>query len=134
MPDTSDLAAIVEFANDRFYAAFGSGDMDEMQSVWANDPGIVCIHPGWPPLVGVDEVMQSWRELMQGGGGDIQCHGVRVVPQYNQFSVLCYEQLPNGWLIATNNFVIEGQTAKMIHHQAGPCQPPDDLPVRAQLQ
>ncbi len=134
MPNNSDMAAIVEFANDRFYAAFSNGDLEEMADVWSTGDDIVCIHPGWPPLVGREEVMESWAELMQGGGGDIQCLGVRVVPQRDHFSVLCYEQLPNGFLIATNNFVIEGQAARMIHHQAGPCQPPDDLPSSHPIQ
>ena len=134
MPDNHDLAAIVEFANDRFYAAFSSGDIEEMAQVWSGRENIVCIHPGWPPLIGRQEVMESWAEVLQAGGGDVRCHGVRVVPQGSIFSVVCFEELPNGWLVATNNFVLEDQTARLVHHQASPCEQPEDLPRQATLQ
>ena len=41
-----------EFANEAFYLAFASKDMDAMTNVWSARDGIVCLHPGWPLLAG----------------------------------------------------------------------------------
>src|SRR3954471_15694057 len=39
-------------ANAAFYAAFSSGDFDEMERMWADDDAISCIHPGWAGVNG----------------------------------------------------------------------------------
>ena len=39
-------------ANAAFYAAFSTGDFDEMERMWAEDDAISCIHPGWPAIIG----------------------------------------------------------------------------------
>jgi len=110
--------AIVEFANDAFYLAFNSRDIEQMNQLWAEDYPTVCIHPGWSPLFGRDEILDSWTNIFAGQGSENQiiCHEPRVLPQGDIFSVICYEQLPSGWLIATNNFIIESGRAKIVHH------------------
>ena len=42
--------AEVLFANDAFYNAFISRDIVALETVWATNAQVVCIHPGWPPL------------------------------------------------------------------------------------
>ena len=39
-------------ANQRFYDAFGSLDMDQMDGVWEQSDRALCVHPGWQPIVG----------------------------------------------------------------------------------
>ncbi len=121
--------AVVQFANDAFYLAFNARDIDEMARLWASDTPCVCIHPGWQPIVGRDEILESWANIFrnQPEGGDIVCHEPRVLAQGNIFSVLCYEELPGGWLIATNNFVMERGNIHLFHHQAGQCMEPPTL-------
>jgi hypothetical protein len=34
--------------------------------------------------------------------------------------VICFEEIMNTFLVATNVFVREGRVWKMVHHQAGP--------------
>ena len=121
--------AIVEFANDAFYLAFNSRDIEQMDRLWSVDYPAVCIHPGWSPLFGREDILLSWENIFTGQGENnrIICHDPRVLPQGDIFSVVCYEQLPTGWLIATNNFVIEGGVARMVHHQAGQCMDPPEL-------
>ena len=50
-------------ANEAFYRAFESLELARMEAVWLRDPGIGCIHPGWPMLVGWGPVMESWQRI-----------------------------------------------------------------------
>jgi ketosteroid isomerase-like protein len=47
-----------------FYAAFERADFDAMSRVWADDEGVVCVHPGAEPIRGHSAVMRSWLALM----------------------------------------------------------------------
>jgi ketosteroid isomerase-like protein len=47
-----------------FYAAFERADFDAMAEVWADDDGVVCVHPAAPPIRGRTAVMRSWLALM----------------------------------------------------------------------
>ena len=122
-------AAIVEFANDAFYMAFNSGDLEQMSAIWAREHPVVCIHPSWPPLFGREAVLQSWGRIFESPthNAPIACHDPRVFSQAGLCSVICYEEMQGGWLIATNNFVMEQGSAMMVHHQAGFCAEPPTI-------
>ena len=122
-------AAIVEFANDAFYAAFNAGDLEQMSAVWAHEHPLVCIHPGWLPLFGREAVLQSWGRIFASAtqNARIACHEPRTFLQAGLSSVICYEEMQGGWLIATNNFVVEQGHVMMVHHQAGFCSEPPDI-------
>lgn len=47
-------------ANESFYSAFESLNVQQMESVWAKDADIQCGHPGWRILRGWKPVMESW--------------------------------------------------------------------------
>ena len=121
--------AVIQFANDNFYLAFNSRDAVQMSGLWTEDYPCVCIHPGWAPLLGRDEILESWDNIFSGQEPGIQivCHSPRVLVQGDLFSVICYEQLPAGWLVATNNFVMEAGSVRMVHHQASQCMVPPEL-------
>ncbi len=51
-------------ANEQFYTAFERADFDAMAAVWADDDGVVCVHPGSAPIRGRSAVMRSWLALM----------------------------------------------------------------------
>ena len=55
----------VREANRNFYRAFESLKIELMEKVWLNAAGIKCIHPGWPPLFGWDDIMESWNRIFQ---------------------------------------------------------------------
>jgi ketosteroid isomerase-like protein len=61
-PD-ADVDAVLA-ANASFYAAFERGDFDAMQDLWADDDGVVCVHPASTPIRGRRDVMRSWMALM----------------------------------------------------------------------
>jgi ketosteroid isomerase-like protein len=58
----------VERANAEFYRAFEQADVDAMARVWDDEQPaqLTCIHPGWPPLRGRQQVLRSWSALMAG--------------------------------------------------------------------
>lgn len=51
-----------------FYDAVETGDVDLMASLWADDPGVSCVHPGAVPLRGRAPVLRSWTVLMANVG------------------------------------------------------------------
>ena len=63
--EDSRLAEVLE-AHAAFYAAFERSDFDAMEGIWAEDEGVVCVHPGAEPIRGRAAVMRSWLALMAG--------------------------------------------------------------------
>ncbi len=61
--EPDQVAAVLE-AHAAFYAAFEKSDFDAMQEMWADDEGVVCVHPGTEPIRGRAAVMRSWLALM----------------------------------------------------------------------
>lgn len=118
----SDKESVL-FANDAFYTAFASGDFDLMREAWADDRDITCIHPGWRPLVGQSEVMESWSTILASGEtSDIECLGAQAYTTGEAAYVTAFERMPGTLLTATNVFVRIGTLWRLVHHQAGPCQ------------
>ena len=53
----------VKLANQLFYRAFETLDIDQMSGVWDDQYEVTCVHPGWPLIQGRDEVIQSWASI-----------------------------------------------------------------------
>jgi len=125
-PDMPEHAAVL-FANDAFYLAFCNRDLDAMDAIWARETPVTCIHPGWDPLSDRDEVMESWEAILTSPTAThIACRNptVRV---FGEFAcVICNEVLDQGFLVATNLYVLEDRQWKIIHHQAGAAPPPEE--------
>ena len=120
--------AAVLFANDAFYLAFANRDLDAMEDIWAKETSITCIHPGWEPLLGRDEVMESLEAILNNSPAtNISCKNPTVRVFGGFACVICYEVLDQGVLVATNIFVHEGGQWKIIHHQAGAAPPPESM-------
>jgi ketosteroid isomerase-like protein len=59
----------VEAVNRALYAAVENADLDAMTALWAPDDegrAAVCVHPGWPPVLGHAHVLRSWALVMAG--------------------------------------------------------------------
>ncbi len=125
--------AAVLFANDAFYLAFANRDIDAMKDIWAHDAAITCIHPGWEPLMGREEVMESMEAILGNSPAtNITCKNPSVRVFGDWACVICYEVLDQGYLAATNIFVHEEGQWRIIHHQAGtapPLKPTEDDPT-----
>jgi hypothetical protein len=112
-------------ANQSFYKAFANGDHEAMDALWARNHAVSVIHPGWGGLHGRNAVMDSWRRILEGNNNnDIQCEQPVVFLAHDLAYVTCHEVFPDGQLIATNIFIWEDKTWRMVHHQAGPVNQP----------
>jgi hypothetical protein len=123
------LEAAVEFANEAFYLAFTTRDLKGMGEIWAEEHEIVCIHPGWQPIHGREDVMQSWAGILGSRAAPaVSCKWPRVhfLGEDAAF-VTCYEVLEEGILAATNVFVREKGAWRLVHHQASPMANPPRL-------
>ena len=109
------------FANEAFYQAFADGDAQAMREVWSTEAAASCLHPGWGAIIGNDEVLKSWMAILANPDAPaIACRDATGRIQGDIGIVICFEQLGDVSLIATNLFHREGGAWKMIHHQAGP--------------
>ena len=120
----ADRAAVL-FANDAFYLAFQTGDADAMEDLWAQDALVTCIHPGWQHLKGRDVVMEAWHSILANPPeAPLSWEGATASVYGNMAVVVCYENLGNITLVATNVFIREDNLWKVVHHQAGQSPPP----------
>lgn len=105
--------------NTEFYAAFAAGDFARMDGVWASDE-VACIHPGMRPIYGQDNVMSSWKAILQ-AKVDVSADEVRCMLIGTSAVVTCLERIPGALpLAATNVFAkTESGTWRMVLHQAG---------------
>jgi ketosteroid isomerase-like protein len=58
----------ISTANQSFYAAHETRDIEAMAMVWEHSDRVVCVHPGWPILRGWDDVLRSWVDIFHGPG------------------------------------------------------------------
>ncbi|MEO7330512.1 MAG: nuclear transport factor 2 family protein [Minicystis sp.] len=115
--DASEVLA----QNQAFYDAFSSGDADAVDALWSKLSPIACIHPGWEPLHGRDEVMASFRAILRSPHPpNIRCQRPAATVLGEVAFVICAEALDDSALVATNVFVREDGDWKLVHHQAGP--------------
>jgi len=134
--NVSDDAEVLAI-NGAFYAAFAAGDFAAMDALWACEAPVACIHPGWPPVHGRQNVMSAWRGILQNPPRPaVRPFDERLTMLGDVGMVIGFEAIGNITLVATNVFVREGGTWKMVHHQAGGTEkaPPeisgDDIPRR----
>ncbi len=115
-----DLDAVLT-ANDSFYRAFAENDMPAMEALWAERSPVACIHPGWPPLSGRADVLESWRRILSNPGQDApSCTAPEALLFGDMALVLCFEEIAGQVLVASNYFIQEAGRWRLVHHQSGP--------------
>ena len=108
-------------ANEAFYRAFAAQDAEAMDALWLRDGPVACIHPGWGALSERERIMDSWRAIFDGPNApQITCLAPRAYNFGDTGFVICFEQVGDSCLIATNVFARRDGGWKMVHHQAGP--------------
>ncbi len=114
--------AAVLFANEAFYTAFQTRDISAMEAIWAEDAPVACVHPGWHALTTREEVMESWQDILSSDSAPaIVCRGAQAFVSGDSAFVVCYEQIGDNLLVASNLFRREAGGWKIVHHHAGPC-------------
>lgn len=121
---TGDETSLL-FANEAFYNAFAERDMAAMVALWSHQAEVGCIHPGWPPLFGLEAVLDSWERILSNPAApEIETAGAEAMCWGDVGVVVCYEKIENSYLIATNTFIREGRQWRLVYHQAGPVSTP----------
>ena len=134
--DTSphDRAAVRE-ANERFYRAFESLDLAEMDGIWAHGDHVACVHPGWNRLHGWDDVRRSWAAIFQstsemrftitdvlvevrGDLGWVHCTENIISEIRGSLSITA--------ILATNVFERNAARWRLVHHHASHILAPQD--------
>lgn len=116
----SDIEEVL-FANEAFYRAFADRDPEVMDDLWSDNVPVCCLHPGWGPLFDRLGIVKSWAAILNNPESpEIKCRDAKALVYGDIASVVCFEELPGGILIATNIFHREGNRWKIVHHQAGP--------------
>ncbi|MCA9627119.1 MAG: nuclear transport factor 2 family protein [Myxococcales bacterium] len=108
-------------ANAEFYHVFRERDYERMDALWARESIVACIHPGAPALYGRGPVLASWRAIL--GSPDsprIQCSGEQASLLGDAGIVTCVERVGRTRVAATNVFVLERGSWRMLHHHASP--------------
>ncbi|MGH7819736.1 MAG: nuclear transport factor 2 family protein [Candidatus Binatia bacterium] len=55
----------VRRANEEFYRAFESLDLQRMGAVWLHSARAQCTHPGWRRVAGYPAVIESWERIFE---------------------------------------------------------------------
>jgi len=122
-----------EAAERAFYAAMADGDLDDMMTLWADDAGAVCNHPGGPRLIGLKAIRQSFREIFSNGGLRIDTTGVHAwcsadVAVHSLIERITVEGRRGSdvvEVVATNVFVRFGGGWRILVHHAGVAESAD---------
>jgi ketosteroid isomerase-like protein len=107
-------------ANQSFYEAFARGDLAAIDDLWARRAPVACVHPGWDALHGRDEVMASFRSILDSGAPSVECTRPSAYVLGESAYVVCGETVSGSELVATNLFVREDDAWRLVFHQAGP--------------
>jgi ketosteroid isomerase-like protein len=124
---SEDDDATVRAANVRFYRAFESLNLSEMEPLWAHDERVACVHPGWPRLVGWEAVRDSWEAIFRNTlEMRFTITDVRVEVHGDLAWVLCTENILSQargnlsvtTILATNLFERHHDAWLLVHHHA----------------
>ncbi|GIL79642.1 hypothetical protein Vretimale_12340 [Volvox reticuliferus] len=117
----------VEDANRRFYDAFMSGRVEEMERVVGEGEHVQVVHPGASCIAGRAQVMDSWRAILRNvrpGAFKVKLEDVRVFAQEDMGFVTCVEIIDaddsEGRIVATNVFEKQGGVWRIIQHHGSP--------------
>ena len=111
--------ADVSAANERFYQAFTNRDLAGMEQMWAEGSTPTCIHPGWPPVRGRDEILASWKAVFeQDARTKVGFENPAVTLSESMAIVVCRERIGPSVLIGTNVFRLEQGRWRIVHHHS----------------
>lgn len=118
--------ARVREANRRFYQALENLSLEDMAAVWLASPAARCVHPGWPPLQGWEDIRESWNRIFT------HTHQLEVAVDQVQLQIAgpvawlsCLEavhslvegRMDTAQICATNIFVLAGgEWLLALHH------------------
>ncbi len=138
LADTNAGFDSAEHAELAFYDAMRSGDAAALNSIWANEDEIICIHPNGPRLTGVDLVSASWEAILDGGPIEVRataqnCTVTDTIAVHNLIEEITIRGERNSetvYCYATNVYAQTADGWQMILHHAAPTQDEPEQHVR----
>ena len=115
-----------ELAEEAFYAAFQSGDIDLMMTVWSKDENTCCIHPGGPRLEGWQLIQDSWQQIFSNEGNlEFEIRQKKVAVEndaaiHHVIESISVDGKLQSEILATNIYINTDDGWKMIVHHASP--------------
>jgi len=117
-----------EDAEAAFYEAIERGDIEALMEVWSDDEEIVCVHPGGPRLSGVEQVRESWAQILKSGlqfkihlAGQVVVQGMMLsIHSVHENILVQGESRPRPPVVVTNVYQRGTAGWRMIVHHASP--------------
>ncbi len=119
---------LIRAVNDSFYEAFNKQNLDLMTTIWSKEDIATCIHPGWPVLRGINDILESWNDIFDNTDHmEIRLSDVSICQSTGIAWVNCQENLfsinmsgvQTSKVFATNGYKLVGGEWKMaLHHAA----------------
>ena len=110
-------------ADQAFYEAFESADIEAMMQVWASKENVMCIHPGSPRLEGGEAIKNSWQQIFTNGTPLSFTLTDSLYTQDDRLAVHMVKEhievdgVLQGIMLATNIYqFIDGSWRMMLHH------------------
>ena len=129
MSSRNDPAQTSDEAERAFYEALRGADLARLMSLWSDEPGTLCIHPGGPRLFGRPAIDASWRQILSAGGMQVSPSSVRVVARTESIAVHSVIEQLTGEIdgmpgrfecTATNVYVRDASGWRIRIHHASP--------------
>ncbi len=128
METQEETLAQVRRANERFYRAFETLDIEQMAAVWIHADRTKCVHPGWDLLEGWEPVYKSWAAIFSNTAYMRFVITDVVVHLYGHVAwVTCVENLTDvvestqvSRVLATNVYEKSDDDWYIVHHHASP--------------
>ena len=123
----------IRAANAEFYRAFEALSIEAMDAIWSHADDVRCVHPGWEPLSGWDEVRKSWAAIFDsatqaGAYMELDITDAHLWMSGDLTGIFCHENIlsfRNGeqirtLVLATNIFRREQGRWLMVQHHGSP--------------
>ena len=119
----------VREANERFYLAMNTLDIEEMDEVWMDDGAAICVHPGHEAIIGYERIRESWVLIFSASNSmSIAASNERITVATDVAWVACTETismmtdegLAAAAAQATNIFRRTDGRWRMVVHHASP--------------
>jgi ketosteroid isomerase-like protein len=109
-----------------FYDALERADLNLMMTVWADEPGIVCIHPQGSRLAGFTAIRGSFAEIFSHGVnakvkvGELRKHEGQTLSIHSVYEMFTMPGRTEAIspVLATNVYVLTPHGWRMILHHA----------------
>jgi len=131
MPLVKMVFSSPEAAEEAFYRALQTGDLELMMGVWDEDDNISCVHPGSARLDGRAAVRQSWEQIFKSSPGmafrltDVSHYydknlAVHVLHEHIRIGRDRHHQPP---VVATNVYRLTANGWRMVMHHGSATRP-----------